>query len=46
MMVGLGMPEAEQVNLAVLGDVITCDEGCSVMFTAAVIRGNNISVVE
>ena len=34
--VGLGRPEAVQVNVAVLGEVTTCDEGYSVMLTETV----------
>ena len=34
MMLGLGIPEAVQVNIAALGDVTTCDEGYSVMLAA------------
>ena len=30
-MLGLGIPEPVQLNVAVLGDVTTCDEGYSVM---------------
>ena len=37
-MVGLGRPEAVQLNVAVLGDVTTCDEGYSVMLAATVTK--------
>ena len=37
-MVGLGRPEAVQLNVAVLGNVTTCDEGYSVMLAATVTK--------
>ena len=37
-MLGLGRPEAVQVNVAVLGNVTSSDEGYSVMLAATVIK--------
>ena len=38
MLGGLGIPEAVQVNIAVLGEVTTCDEGYSVMLAATMTK--------
>ena len=38
MMVGLGRPETVQLNVAVLGDVTTWDEGYSVMLAPTVTK--------